>query len=124
MNIYGLSSSHNVRLCKSPKKIRQLFEHFRNYHHLTIHYTNELINAITHNLDPIQTKIFPSNAKIIDLDDKKPCPLQNTSRESGIRCTPCTNIVTEKFLPVHLKTIHRLRLPQIKQLIETKKDEE
>jgi len=122
--MYGLSPSHNVRLCTSLNRTRNLFDHFRNYHHLSIHYANELLNAITNNLDPIQTKIFPSNVKINDLDDKQPCPLHNTSSESGIRCTPCTNTVTEKFLPIHLKTVHRLRLPQIKEIIKAKKYEE
>ena len=117
MNIYGLLPSHNVRLCSSKKEIRNLFEHLRYYHHLTTHYANELINAITHNLDPIETKIFPSNPNIIVIDNKHLCPLHNTSKQSGIRSTPCTNVITKKFLPIHLKTVHRLRSPQIKEIL-------
>ncbi|CAF0982405.1 unnamed protein product [Rotaria sordida] len=118
LNIYGLLSSHNVPLCSPNKKIRDLFKHFHIYHHLTIHYAHELINAIRLNLDPIQTIIFPSNTKIITIDDKQICPLNNTPQESGIRSTPCTHMVTEKFLPVHLQIVHRLRSPQIKELIK------
>jgi len=81
-------------------------------------YSNQIIQAIKHNLDPIQTKIFPSDAQIIE--ERKPCPFHNTQKENGIRCTPCTSIVTEKFLPVHLKTVHRLRLPQIKDILNSR----
>ncbi|CAF4831601.1 unnamed protein product, partial [Rotaria sp. Silwood2] len=67
---------------------------------------------------PIQTKIFPSNTKITTINDKQPCPLYNAPKESGIRSTPCSTMVTEKFLPVHLQIVHRLRSPQIKELIK------
>jgi len=119
LNIYGLLSSHNVRLCSPNKKLRNLYEHFRHYHHLTDHYANELIKAIRFSLDPIQTKIFPSDTKIIVLDVKQPCPLHNKPKQSGIPCTPCRSLVTDKFLPIHLKTVHRLRLPQIKEIIKS-----
>ncbi|CAF2362140.1 unnamed protein product [Rotaria sp. Silwood2] len=118
LNIYGLLSSHNVRLCSPNRKIEYLFKHLCNYHHLTCHYANELIKAIELNLDPIQTKIFPSNTKITTINDKQPCPLYNAPKESGIRSTPCSTMVTEKFLPVHLQIVHRLRSPQIKELIK------
>jgi len=59
------------------------------------------------------------DTKIIIKDNKQPCPLHNTSEQSGIRSTPCTSFVTEKFLPIHLKTVHRLRLPQIKEILKT-----
>jgi hypothetical protein len=97
--------------------VRHLFEHFRNHHHLTNHYSNELIKAITLNLDPLQTKIFPSDTNTVVITNKKLCPLHNTPVNSGIHSTPCTSIVTDKFLPVHLKTFHRLRLTQIKEII-------
>jgi hypothetical protein len=48
------------------------------------------------------------------IDNKHLCPLHNAS---GIRSTPCTNVVTNKFLPIHLKTVHRLRSPQIKEIL-------
>jgi hypothetical protein len=118
-NTYGLLPSHNVRLCSPNKRLKNVFAHFRNYHHLTHHHANELIQAIRLNLDPIQTKLFPSNAQIVALDDKQPCPLQTASHESGIRCVPCTSRVTDKFLPIHLKTVHHLRLPQIKEIMES-----
>ncbi|CAF4101876.1 unnamed protein product [Adineta steineri] len=118
LNIFGLCASHNVRLCGSQKQIRHLFEHFRNYHHLTPHYANELVNALAENLDPVLTKIFPSNSKIIDPNDKIACPFHNTSSESGIRRTPCTNMITKRFLSIHLKSVHHLRVKQIKEIMK------
>ncbi|CAF4661759.1 unnamed protein product [Rotaria sp. Silwood1] len=118
LNMYGLLSSHNVRLCSPNKKVLHLFEHFCNYHHLTSHYAKELLKAIRLNLDPIQTKIFPSNTKITIIYDKVSCPLHNTPRRSGIRSTPCSSLLIEKSLPVHLQNVHRLRPSQIKELIK------
>ncbi|UJR25693.1 hypothetical protein I4U23_007044 [Adineta vaga] len=118
LNVYGLSSSHNVQLCKSKKKIRYLFEHFRKYHHLTDAYANILLNAITENLDPAKTILFPSDALITNHHEKHPCPLQNTKKECGIRCTPCSDLVSNRYLPVHLKVTHHLRLAQIEAILK------
>ena len=47
-------------------------------------------------------------------DEKHLCPLQTPT---DIRSTPCSTMVTKRFLPIHLKTVHRLRSAQIKEIV-------
>lgn len=105
-------------MCCPRKRIRRLFHHLCNYHHLTPHYADELIKAIKLKLDPVETKIFPLNTQISARGIKHPCPLHDKSTNSGILSTPCTTMVTDKFLPIHLRTVHRLRATQINELLK------
>jgi hypothetical protein len=63
------------------------------------------------------TKIFPVDTNIIVTDDKQACPLHDTPRESGIRCTPCTSMLTEKLLRQHLSCCHRLSTENIREIL-------
>lgn len=117
LNIFGLSSTHHVRLCSPNRKLRNLVEHLRNYHHLTPFYANELLHALQRHLDPMETIIFPPNTQVIALDDKQPCVYYETSLVNDIPSKACLTMVTKKFLPIHLKTVHRLRLTQIQQVL-------
>ena len=119
LNIFGLSSSHHVRLCLPNKKLHNLFEHFRNYHHLTSFYANKLLEALQLHLDPMQTTIFPPDTQVVTVDDKHPCSFYQTSLVNGIPSKSCLTMVTKKFLPIHLKTVHRLRLTQIRQVLQS-----
>lgn len=119
LNIFGLSSSHHVRLCSPNKQHQNLFEHFRNYHHLMPIYANKLLEAIQFQHDPMQTIIFPLNTQVIVLDDKYPCVFYEHSLVNGISSKSCSTMVTKKFFPIHLKTVHRLRLPQIQQVLQS-----
>jgi hypothetical protein len=51
------------------------------------------------------------------IDERKSCLFHDTPKENGIRCT---SLITEKFLPIHLKTIHRFRFSQIKDILNSK----
>jgi hypothetical protein len=117
LNIFGLLPSHHVRLCSSNRKL-SLSQHFQKYHHLKPYYANQLIEAIRLHLDPIETKIFPPNTKVTTLDYKHPCSFYNTKEVNGIHSIKCSTMVTKKFLPIHLKTVHHLRLIQIKQVLQ------
>ena len=118
LDVFGLNESHNVRLCAPHKAFRQLFEHLRNYHHLSIDYANRLIQAMAMNEDPTSTIIFPSDTTISVIDEKRPCPLHATPATSGIRCTPCTTTMIGKLFRSHLCTVHRLSASRIDKVLE------
>ena len=120
LNIFGLLSSHNVRLCSPIRRHRNLFEHFRNYHHLLPQYANQLIDAIQIQSDPMESKIFPPDTRVTTLDDKHRCVFYDTTEINGIHSRKCLTMVTKKFLPIHLKTVHRLRVIQIKEVLQSK----
>ena len=123
LNIFGLSSSHHVRLCSLTRKPRNLFEHLRNYHHLTPFYANQLLDVLQRHLDPMQTIVFPPNTQVIVFDDKQPCVYYETSIVNDVPSKSCATMVTKKFLPIHLKTVHRLRSIQIQQVLQGHSDE-
>lgn len=122
LNIFGLSSSHHVPLCSPNKKPRNLSEHLRNYHHLTPFYVNQLLHALQRQLDPMQTIIFPPNTQVIALDEKQPCVYYDTSIVNDVPSKSCSTMVTKKFHPIHLKTVHRLRSAQIQQVLQGHSD--
>lgn len=118
LNLFGLKNEHRVRLCPSGKKIRNLIEHFRNYHHLNLKYAEALIEAVRSNRDPTSTKIFPSENDESILDEKFPCPFESTSSNSGIRSTPCSSFLTDKSIRQHLKLVHRLSSRKISKILQ------
>ena len=118
LNVYGLSSAHNVRLCTVDKQYRQLGEHFRHYHCLKSNYVHALMEAITLDADPLTSQVFPVDATISVLEDKHPCPLHDTPKTSGIRCAPCPSLILDKLVRAHLKAVHRLPWAKIKKILE------
>jgi len=109
-NTFGLLPSHQIRLCTSYREIQNLLQHFRTYHRINEFYSKQLLEAISSNLDPKQTIVFPPNENITISYEKFPCPLYNSHQ--------CLTKVTQRFLPIHLKIVHRLRSNQIKDILQ------
>lgn len=118
LNIYGLLPTHEVRLCKAQKPIRQLFEHLLHYHHLKNEYASQLVDAVLNDLDPTTTQVFPPDVIVNVNLDKRPCVFRDTPKEDGVHNTPCAFQVTDRYLPVHLRITHRLRAPQIDEILQ------
>jgi hypothetical protein len=68
----------------------------------------------------METKIFPVNTQVTTLDNKHPCSFYDRTEVNGIQSQSCATMVTKKFLPIHLKIVHRLRLMQIKEVLQLK----
>ena len=120
LNIFGLSSFHDVPLCTPNRKLRNLSEHLRNYHHLMPQYAEQLIDAVRLQSDPMEIIIFPPNTQVTTMGKKYPCSFYDTTEVNGIHSNSCATKVTPKFLPIHLKTVHRLRSVQIKEVLQSK----
>ncbi|CAF1008223.1 unnamed protein product [Rotaria sp. Silwood1] len=121
---FGLiQANHQHQLCLSSKNLNKnicLYQHFHSKHGFTGEVSMRLINALIHQQNPYETKLFSSiNDTPLTLYDpyhKVKCPL---STRYDIINTPClTQEITRKSIRRHLFGVHRLDQQTINKLIK------
>lgn len=113
IGVFGLMETHNLtNLCTGQLKSIVLLTHLIFKHRIQSKISYQIVKAISQNLDPMTTIIFPQDDRSITVEDV-PCPfnaetMSKLSTTLSIPQTPCTSKIHTYYIKSHLISTHRL----------------